>query len=171
MQKTVSGIRNESGITFRERLSPSLWVLVSAALCGPMVALVFAPIDTTLALVLGAIAGVGVVAFLVAASPAVEVSDGWLRVGRARIELSFLGETEVFVGDAARNARGPGLDARAWHMLRGGIDGVVVVAVTDPDDPTPFWVLSTRTPDRLAAAIRGTVPISPASATLRTPRR
>jgi hypothetical protein len=37
--------------------------------------------------------------------------------------------------------------------------------VTDPDDPTPSWVISSRTPDRLAAAIRV------AQATQRTPRR
>ncbi len=119
-----------------------------------MLALVFTPIDTTLALIVGAVAGTGVVALLVAASPTVEVSDGWLRAGRARIELSFLGATETFIGDDARTARGTGLHPRAWHLFRGGIDGVVVVAVTDPDDPTPCWALSTRTPDRLAAAIR-----------------
>ncbi|WP_375384313.1 DUF3093 domain-containing protein [uncultured Microbacterium sp.] len=151
----MSSIRSETGVVFRERLSPSLWALVSAALCGPMVALVFTPIDTTLALIFGAIAGIGVVVLMVAASPTVEVSDGWLRAGRARIELSFLGETQTFVGDDARNARGPGLHPRAWHLFRGGIDGVVVVAVDDPDDPVPFWALSTRTPDRLAAAISG----------------
>jgi hypothetical protein len=165
MQKTVSGIRSESDVAFRERLSPSLWALVSAALCGPMIALVFAPIDTTLALVVGVVAGVGVVALLVAASPTVEVADGWLRAGRARIELSFLGETAAFVGDGARNARGTELHPRAWHLFRGGIDGVVVVAVTDPDDPTPYWAISTRTPDRLAAAIHGV------EVTQRTPRR
>ncbi|KAA9110520.1 DUF3093 domain-containing protein [Microbacterium rhizomatis] len=161
----MSSIRTPSGVVFRERLSPSLWALVSAALCGPMIALVFTPIDKTLALVLGAIVGVAVVVLLVAASPTVEVSDGWLRAGRARIELSFLGETQTFSGEDARNARGPGLHPRAWHLFRGGIDGVVVVAVKDPDDPVPFWALSTRTPDRLAAAIRRAEP------TRSTPRR
>ena len=51
------------------------------------------------------------------------------------------------------------------HLIRGGIDGVVIVAITDPDDPAPSWVLSTRTPDRLAAAVRR------AQATPRTPCR
>jgi hypothetical protein len=39
-------------------------------------------------------------------------------------------------------------------LLRGGIDGVVTIPLADPDDPTPSWVISTRTPDRLSAAIR-----------------
>jgi hypothetical protein len=50
-------------------------------------------------------------------------------------------------------------------VIRGGIDGVVIVAITDPDDPAPYWVISTRTPDRLAAALRR------AQATPRTPSR
>jgi len=31
---------------------------------------------------------------------------------------------------------------------------VVIVPITDPDDPVSSWMLSSRTPDRLAAAIR-----------------
>ena len=131
MQKTARDRAvAEASPLFRERLSPSLWVLVSAAVVAPMAALVFAPIDTSVALVAGAIAGVLFVALLIAGSPV------------------------ATTGADAQNARGPGLDPRAWHVIRGGIDGVVVVEVTDPDDPTPEWVVSSRTPDRLAAAIR-----------------
>lgn len=139
---------------YRERLGPSLWLLVSAALAGPMAALVLAPIDTTLALLIGAGVAVAVVILLMAASPVVEVRDGELRAGRAHIDVALLGEPVAFVSQEARNARGPGLDPRSWHLIRGGIDGVVVVPVQDPDDPAPVWVVSTRTPDRLAAALR-----------------
>jgi hypothetical protein len=130
-----------------------------------MAALVFSPIDTTAALVIGAVVGVAIIALLVAGAPVVEVRDGTLRAGRAHIDVAFLGEPIVVTGDQARHARGPGLDPRSWHVIRGGIDGVVVTGVTDPDDPTPSWVISSRTPDRLAAAIRV------AQAMQRTPRR
>lgn len=150
---------------FRERLSPSLWVLVSAAVVAPMAALVLAPIDTTVALVAGALAGVLFVTLLIAWSPVVEVREGMLRAGRARIPVDLLGEPQILTGEAARAARGPELDPRSWHVIRGGIDGLVVVGVDDPDDPTPAWVVSSRTPDRLAAGIRR------AQARPRTPSR
>lgn len=153
---------------YRERLSPSLWVLFGAALCGPMAALVFTPIDTTIALVIGAVVGIGFVGLLVVSSPVIEVRDGMLRAGRARIEVEFLGAGEILRAEAARQARGPGLDPRSWHLIRGGIDAVVVVPVVDPRDPTPSWVVSTRTPERLLAAVRRA---QRADATLRTPRR
>jgi len=139
---------------YRERLGPSLWVLVAAALAGPMAALVFTPIDTTVALVIGAAVSVLVIALLILAAPVVRVEGGELRAGRAHIPVDLLGEPAVHTGDDARHQRGAGLDPRAWHLIRGGIDGVVVVPVVDADDPTTAWVISSRTPDRLAAAVR-----------------
>ncbi|MFS0714700.1 DUF3093 domain-containing protein [Microbacterium sp. 2P01SA-2] len=139
--------------SYRERLSPSLWVLVSAAVCGPMVALVLAPLDSVVGLLAGITVGALVVAGLIALSPVIEVSDGRLRVGRASIELEYLGDIETLTGDDARQARGPGLSPASWHMLRGGIDGVVRVAIEDQDDPVTHWVFSSRTPIRVAAVI------------------
>lgn len=152
-------------IEYRERLGPSLVVLISAAVCAPMAALVFAPIDTTLALVIGALVGAAIVVLMVAGSPVVRVSDGWLIAGRARIDVAYLGESSVFLGEDARNARGSGLDSRAFHLFRGGIDPVAVFTITDDDDPAPSWAISSRTPDRLVAAVRR------AQTTRSTPRR
>ncbi len=142
---TVSG--------YRERLSPSLWVVVSAAVAAPMVSLVFAPIDATVALIAGIVAGALIVFALMAASPVVSVANGVLRVGRAHIAVTDLGDAVALTGEAARVARGPGLSRSAWHLLRGGIDGVVRVTVTDADDPVSEWVFSSRTPDRVVAMI------------------
>ncbi len=150
---------------YRERLSPSLWAIVSAAVVAPMAALVFMPLDETVSLVVGVVVAVAVVSLMLAASPVVEVRAGQLRAGRAHIPVQLLGSPVILTGDEARQGRGPGLDARAWHLIRGSIDGLVRVPVTDPDDPTTEWVIASRTPDRLAAAIRR------AKATLRTPRR
>jgi Protein of unknown function (DUF3093) len=154
MQKTASSIRDDAGVRYRERLSPSLWLIASAALVAPMAALVITPIDTTLALLAGIAVGIALVAVLVAVSPVIVVRDGVLRAGRAHIDVAFTGEVRVLTGDEARHARGPGLHPRSWHLIRGGIDPLVIVVITDPDDPAPSWVLSTRTPDRLAASLR-----------------
>ena len=149
-----AGARTDHADGYRERLGPSLWILVAAGMAGPMAALVVTPIDTTVALVVGAGVGILLIALLVLSAPVVEVRDGELRAGRAHIGVEFLGAGEVHVGDDARHQRGAGLDPRSWHLIRGGIDGVVVFPVTDADDPTTAWVISSRTPDRLAAAVR-----------------
>lgn len=150
---TAAGTR-PAAAGYRERLSPSLWALVSAAVGGPMVALVFAPIDPTLALVIGAVAGIAIVAALIATAPVVAVAGGELYVGCAHIDVAELGVPVALAGEDARQARGPGLGRGAWHLLRGGVDGVVRVPVQDADDPVTEWVFSSRTPDRVVAAIR-----------------
>lgn len=138
---------------YQERLSPSLPFFVALVLVGPMVALSFVPIGSTLALVLGVLATALVIAAAIWLAPVVAVRGRMLHAGRARIDVRFLGEMRVLSGEEARQARGPGLSVRGWHLIRGGIDGILIVRVDDPDDPVPDWTISSRTPDRLAAAI------------------
>lgn len=139
---------------YRERLAPSLWLIVTVALAGPMVSLIFVPVGSTVALVLGAAVSALLVLAVIAAAPVVAVDGDVLRVGRAHIEAGYLGEAIALTGAEARQARGTELPARGWHLIRGGIDGIVVVPNLDDDDPVVAWTISTRTPDRLAAAIR-----------------
>ncbi|MDQ0648416.1 hypothetical protein QFZ53_002612 [Microbacterium natoriense] len=139
---------------YRERLSPSLRLLVTVALAGPMVSLVFVPVGSTIALVAGGAVSAALVAMFVWLTPVVAVDGSVLRAGRAHIDARFLGEPEVLTGDEARQARGPRLPARGWHLIRGGIDGLIVVPNIDEDDPVESWTISSRTPDRLAAAVR-----------------
>lgn len=139
---------------YRERLSPSLWTLLSAAVAAPMISLVFVPLDPTVGLVAGILVSAALILSLVYASPVVEVRDGELRVGRAHIPVALLGDPVGLDGVEAREARGPGLSRDAWHMFRGGIDGVVRVPVLDERDPIREWVFATRTPDRVVAVIR-----------------
>jgi hypothetical protein len=142
-----------TAVVYRERLSPSLWALLSAAVAAPMISLVFVPLDATVALVAGLAVGAALLTALVLLSPVVEVRGGQLRVGSAHIPVRLLGTATGVAGADARQVRGPGLPATAWHRLRGGIDGVVRVPILDERDPVTEWVFSTRTPDRVVAAI------------------
>lgn len=150
MQNTATDARPR----YRERLAPSLWLLVTVALAGPMVSLIFVPVGSTVALIAGAAVSAVLVTSFIAAAPVVSVEGTTVRVGRAHIDARFLGEPVALTGEDARQARGPGLPARGWHLIRGGIDGIVVVPDIDQDDPVEAWTISSRTPDRLAAAIR-----------------
>lgn len=138
---------------YRERLWPAPWLLVASALVIPASLLVLAPISLAAGVVTAILLYGGCVALFVWGAPTLAVEDGMLRAGRATIPLSMLGEPSVFTGEEASLERGPRLDARAWLLIRGSIDPVVTVPLTDPADPTPYWLLSTRHPRELAAAI------------------
>ncbi|WP_121252781.1 DUF3093 domain-containing protein [Nocardioides ferulae] len=83
----------------------------------------------------------------------ITVADGSLRAGRARIEGRHLGGAEALDPEATRRVAGVEADARAYLLLRPYLKRAVRVQLTDPADPTPYWLLSTRHPDRLAAAV------------------
>jgi hypothetical protein len=142
---------------YRERLTPSLWVFVATALVIPASILVFAPVTAVPGLVVGTAVGLvlyaGVLAVLVATAPVIEVSGGRLRVGRASITLDLLGGCTAYEGPEAFAERGTRLDARAFLCIRGWIKPVVKMRIADPQDPTPYWLVSSRRPGDLIDAV------------------
>jgi hypothetical protein len=92
--------------------------------------------------------------FLSYGAARVEVEDGWLRARRARIAGEFLGDAVPLDAAETRQVAGPGADARAFLLLRPYLSRAVRVTVRDERDPTPYWLVSTRDPEHLAAAIR-----------------
>ena len=86
-------------------------------------------------------------------SARITVAQGRLQAGRARIDVGYLGRAEALDPEAARRAAGVEADARAYLLLRPYLKRAVRVEIVDPADPTPYWLISTRHPDGLAAAL------------------
>ncbi|MCB1279909.1 MAG: DUF3093 domain-containing protein, partial [Salinibacterium sp.] len=72
---------------------------------------------------------------------------------RGRPPVRLGGSATPFRGREATLERGRNLDARAWLLIRGWVGPVVKVENTDPDDPTPYWLVSSRKPEELASAL------------------
>jgi hypothetical protein len=79
--------------------------------------------------------------------------DPEVRAGVAHLPVRLVGRVDVATGEAKRTALGPDLDPDAFVLHRPWIGPVVRLEVLDPDDPTPYWVVSTRHPQRLLAAL------------------
>ena len=139
--------------TYRERLWPAPWLFISTALVIPASLLVFLPINTTAGIVVAIVLYAACVGGLILGGPVIEVADGEFRAGRARLPLSIVGTVEGFSGDAARAERGQRLDALTWLLIRGWISPVVKIQILDERDTAPYWVVSTRHPDAVVAAI------------------
>ena len=153
--RTVSNGRVTPPTTpgYRERLWPGPWIFVSTALIIPACLLVFLPINQTIGVIVALAAYAVIVALLLISTPAIEVTSTELIAGRARLPLALVGRIEAFAKEAAQLERGQRLDARAWLHIRGWIDPVVKIDVDDPADSTPYWLLSTRRPEAMIAAI------------------
>lgn len=140
---------------YREKLWPTPWIYTASLLLVPASILVLAPVSLPAGIATGIILYLAVIGSLSLTAPVIEVHDGMLRAGRAEISLAHTGEAVAAFDSDARIERGTGLDARAFLVIRGWVQPVVKVPITDPTDPTPYWLVSSRRPDELAAAING----------------
>lgn len=138
---------------YRERLVPGIGTMLACLLIAPATLVVFLPISLSVGIAAAIALTALVEVLLIALAPVVGVADGRLVAGAAHIEVGLTGTPEGFRGADATAARGVGLDARAWTVLRGWVDPVVRVPITDPDDPAPYWLVSTRQPERLMSAL------------------
>lgn len=139
---------------YDERLTvPRSWWLL--ALCGvALLGVAFLPLGTV-ALLSSLAAGAAAAGAALSAygSARIRVVADSLVAGQARLPLSALGEARALDQDEALALRTHRADARAHLLLRAYIPTAVRVEVTDPEDPTPYLFLSTRQPERLAAAL------------------
>lgn len=140
---------------YRERLWPTPWIYIAPLLLVPASILVLAPVSMPAGIVTGIVLYAACIGTLTLTSPTVEVADGMLRAGRAQIPLDQTGDAVAAYDAQARVEKGTGLDARAFLVIRGWIDPVVRIPVEDPADPVPYWLVSSRRANELAAAING----------------
>ncbi len=92
-------------------------------------------------------------AFFAYGSATVTVADGTFRAGTARIAAGYLGRAEPLDAETTRRTAGTEADARAYLLLRPYLKRAVKVEIVDPEDPTPYWLVSTRHPEGLASAL------------------
>ena len=123
-------------------LVATLWLALVVAVPG---AVAWSVTALALALLAALLRSVG--------SARVVVADGELRVGRAHIEAHHLGRAVALDAEQTRRVAGVEADARAHLVLRPYLDRAVKVEITDPADPAPYWLVSTRHPEALAGAV------------------
>ncbi|QXQ15200.1 DUF3093 domain-containing protein [Skermania piniformis] len=80
-------------------------------------------------------------------------ADRELRVGRAHIPVRLIARAAAIPATAKSAALGRQLDPAAFVQHRPWVGPMVLLVIDDPTDPTPYWLVSTRHPDQLLAAL------------------
>ncbi|MET3142228.1 MULTISPECIES: DUF3093 domain-containing protein [unclassified Arthrobacter] len=138
---------------FRERLWPNVWIwVITAGISGAGI-LVFAPISMAAGYTAAGVLFTIMAVLLVLSTPTIIVTSDALTVGRATIERRYVGEVAAFRGKDATSQRGTLLNGLAYLCIRGWIDPVVRIEITDPSDRTPYWLTSSKRPEELTAAL------------------
>jgi hypothetical protein len=77
-----------------------------------------------------------------------------LWVGGAHLPVSVVARSAEVPRSAKSAALGRQLDPAAYVVHKAWIGPMVLLVLDDPDDPTPYWLVSSRRPDRVLAALR-----------------
>ena len=138
-------------VAFRERVHAPVWIWLLATALTASLGVAYGYRLGTPSGVVAFVVAQGLVSWwLVATAPLVVVDDRVLRAGRARLPLQFAGRIAPLDTAQTRDARGRLADPAAYLCLRSWVSRSVLVEVEDPDDPHPYWLVSTRRGRELA---------------------
>jgi hypothetical protein len=139
---------------YRERLRcPWSWYVTGAIaglLLAPEISFV-TPLPIWLTMLAGVVLSAVVVTWI--GRSTLEVTDGELRVNGARLEARWVDGVVPLDAGTMRRLLGRDGDPAAFLATKPWIGSGVQVLLDDPEDPVPYWAVSTRHPREVAAAI------------------
>lgn len=77
-----------------------------------------------------------------------------LWAGEAHLPVAVISRSADIPRSAKSAALGRQFDPAAFVVHRGWVGPMVLVVLDDTDDPTPYWLVSTRHPERVLSALR-----------------
>lgn len=142
-------------VEYRERLTAPAWYWLVGVAFGSTSALAmglwFGPEPAVIG-GLGITALIGIAVAWIGRTEVAVDADG-LHVGLGLLEWPWAGEVEVLSADRTRALLGVEANAAAFVVQRPWLSEAILVRVADAADPHPYWLISSRRPVRLAAAI------------------
>ncbi|WP_077081666.1 DUF3093 domain-containing protein [Mycobacterium numidiamassiliense] len=85
----------------------------------------------------------------------VRASDGGVELwaGNAHLPVTVIARFAEIARSAKSAALGRQLDPAAYVLHRGWVGPMILLVLDDPDDPTPYWLVSCRHPQRVLSAL------------------
>lgn len=147
-------------VRYRERLwVPWWWWPLGFALAGLIAFEVnmgvsalpdWLPFATLFVVAAGALLWLGRVEIQVTA----DESGVELWAGEAHLPVTVITRSAEIPRSAKSAALGRQLDPAAYVLHRAWVGPMILVVLDDPDDPTPYWLVSCRHPERVLSALR-----------------
>jgi hypothetical protein len=143
-------------VTYRESLRTPVWWYVVALGVASLLAAEFhiAGFSLTDWIPFGTLLPLAVIIVWSLGRGAVEISDGEIRTRGAHLPLRYVSGAIALDERTLRRVVGREGDPAAFVSIRPWIGPGVQLWLDDPDDPAPYWILSSRHPQQLVDAVR-----------------
>jgi len=135
-------------------LRPPIWVLAFIYFMFlSLVIAIWAALDTTATMVALAIATLAIPFIARSLTSRIRVDHNEVRIDKAHIALKYLGKVTVLDSDAMRLLRTRDADPAAFLAIKFWAATGIKIEVTDPRDATPYWLITSKRGEKLAALL------------------
>ena len=139
---------------FKEVLRPPIWLLAFIYfLFLSLVIAIWAAFDNTVTLIAFIAATIAIIYIAFAMRSTITFDGKDLRIDRAHIDIKFLGEATILDSPAMRLMRTRDADPAAYLAIRFWIPKGVKITVEDPRDSTPYWLITSKRGEEIAALL------------------
>ncbi|MDT4996533.1 MAG: hypothetical protein QOD45_601 [Pseudonocardiales bacterium] len=154
--RRVSGQAGAAPPHYRERLRAPWWWYLLALFVASLLAAEFhvAGFRLTDWIPWGTLLPLSVLIVWSLGRHTLEIDDGELRVRGAHLPLEFVSGVVALDAATVRRVVGREGDPAAFAAIRPWIGPGVQLWLDDPDDPAPYWLVSTRRPAQVVEVVR-----------------
>lgn len=136
-------------------LRPPIWLLAFIYfLLLSLVIAIWAAFDTSAAVSALIAATIALIYAAVAMRSSISIDERELRIDRAHIDLKYIGGVDVLNTSQMRLLRTRDADPAAYLAIKFWISTGVQITVLDPRDPTPYWLVTSKRGDEIAALLK-----------------
>ena len=140
---------------YHEVIRAPLWLLaIDYFFMLSLVISIWAALGNDAALISLALVTAGLVWIYSASTLIIEVNNEELRVGKAHISLSLIGDCIDLDNEAIKRVRTRDADPRAFLAIRFWTSKGVRVTINDTRESTPYWLISSNAGAELIRAIK-----------------
>jgi hypothetical protein len=142
-------------VIFKEVLRPPIWLLafIYFLLLSLDIA-IWAAFDTSAAVAALMAATVTLIYAAISMRSSISIDERELRIDRAHIDLKYIGGVDVLNTSQMRVLRTRDADPAAYLAIKFWISTGVKITVLDPRDPTPYWLVTSKRGDEIAALLK-----------------
>ena len=145
----------DKGVRYKEVVRAPLWLIALVYfLILSLVISIWAALGNTPAVVSLGILSIWLIVAYFKSALTIEVDENELRVGAARIEHAYIGDAIALTPVEMKSIRTRDADPSAYLAIRFWSSNGLKLKISDPRDPTPYWLITSNKADDLVKALK-----------------